>query len=280
MGLEKLPYPARVVPPPANASASYMQHANPTPGTSKDEPGSTMHERGKQPDATSPCTLEQSALPVRALVSSLAILSQSMLVKNVLVGGKIAAAHLDTCATHCFLSTSMSKQLSKSGYPSILSPVQYNVEQGVPLCVTSTVHILPLTIIDAQGEPASWRATLFVVADCGADVIICYPILSLGGIVDYNPPEGYTAKLQAIASSLPAADEMQHHARRILNSGKTYHYDGPEEGSFAKNVRKTGSFSDEFLEDGFVSCSRTNKASTPSCSREKLPSTPLVHKHA
>ncbi len=173
-------------------------------------------------------TTKPSAIPVKALVSEIASLNTDMLIKYVLLAGKATAAHLDTCATHCFLSKQMSKQLSKRGYNPIRSHVEYRVEQGNPLCTTSTVHVLPLAMAHQTGGIAAWTSVLFVVADCGADVIICHPILKLGGIIDYDPPEDYIADLRAMAEHQPTEEEMQRRTQHILQLGSKYHYEAPD----------------------------------------------------
>jgi hypothetical protein len=185
----------------------------------------TANTANKEPENSN------AVLPVRALVSSLAQLSTDMMVTDVLLAGAIAIAHLDTCATHCFLSGNISKKLAKRGYPPLVSKVNYNVEQGQPLCSTSKVHVIPLAISRNNGSQATWEAILFVVADCGADVIIGYPTLRMGGIVDYNPPENHAALLQAISySSLPQPTELQEAARHILGRRGAYKYGPPSNG--------------------------------------------------
>ena len=183
----------------------------------------------------------KKGVPVRALVSNLSTLNESMLVKNILLAQKITRAHLDTCATHCFVSTRMSSKLALRGYPPIRSHVEYNVEQGNPLCVTSTVHILPLVMAKPEDGCTRWAAILFVVADCGADVIIGYPILRSGGIIDYNPPEGYEARLLETGHRQPARAELEEHTRSILQQGSSYHYGTPEDyGNYTENSDSFG----------------------------------------
>jgi hypothetical protein len=193
-------------------------------------------QTGGQTDGEPATTTQQEAVkdpepaeeqPVQALVSSLSDLHDNMLVKSVLLAGKVVAAHLDTCATHCFLSRKASERLKRQGFAPTESQVQYRVEQGNPLCVTSTVHILPLAMVAQHGGYVTWKAVLFVVADCGADIIICYPILRLGGIVDYNPPEGYSTSLRTLASRSPTADELRDVAQGILLKGSAYEYEPP-----------------------------------------------------
>ena len=72
--------------------------------------------------------MEPSTTPVKAFVSGVNALNENMLIKNVLLAGKMVAAHLDTCATHCFISKNMSNRLIKQGYESIESNVEYRVE--------------------------------------------------------------------------------------------------------------------------------------------------------
>ncbi len=170
------------------------------------------------------------AQPVRALVSSLSAPNNDMLVKQVLLAGTLVAAHLDTCATHCFLSGKMSARLKRQGFRPVESHVQYRVEQGNPLCVTSSIHVLPLAMAKHHGGHVEWRAVLFVVADCGADIIICYPILRLGEIVNYNPPEGYTVSLGAIADRIPPAAQLEDDVHSILLRGSSYEYGPPDIG--------------------------------------------------
>ena len=179
-------------------------------------------------------------VPVRALVSNLTALNESMLVKNVLLANKITRAHLDTCATHCFVSTRMSSKLASRGYLPIRSHVEYNVEQGNPLCVTSTVHILPLVMAKPEDGCTRWAAILFVVADCGADVIICYPILRSGSIIDYNPPEGYEARLLETGHRQPARAELEEHTQSILQQGSSYQYGTPED--YGNDTENSDSF--------------------------------------
>jgi hypothetical protein len=163
-------------------------------------------------------------------VSSSITLNTDMLVKGVLLAGELTTAHLDTCATHCFLSKEMSRKLARKGHTPMESNVKYAVEQGNPLCITSQVHVLPLTMVSNSSNRVRWRAVLFIVADCGADVIICYPILRQGGIVDYNPPAGFEALLRLCASDEPLPSELRTLAQNILNAGRTYNYTEPDSG--------------------------------------------------
>ena len=180
--------------------------------------------------AITTATQDQELQPVRALVSSSAVLSADMLVKSVLLAGELTSAHLDTCATHCFVSERMSKILNNRGYPPWQSKVTYAVEQGNPLCTTSRVHILHLIMATQSGGQARWEAVLFIVADCGADVIICYPVLRQGGIVDYDPPANYISLLQDCASECPKAAEARELAQRAIREGSMYMYGPPDSG--------------------------------------------------
>ncbi len=148
-----------------------------------------------------------------------------MLKGEVNLGGAIMRAHLDSCATHCFLSKEVSQTLQQRGYEEYESPVRYSVEQGNPLCVTSKVHILPLAMIRNDGTTALWHHVLFIVANCGASIIVGYPILQLGGIIDYDPPAQYTHTLRNILTPPPVFLEAA--ARRILQQGGSYSYEAP-----------------------------------------------------
>ena len=65
-----------------------------------------------------------------------------MLVRSACIGGIVLPTAFDTCATNCFVSENMSKELTEQGYEPFSSPVAYDVRQGNPLCVTSMVHRL------------------------------------------------------------------------------------------------------------------------------------------
>lgn len=150
-----------------------------------------------------------------------------MLVKSVLLAGELVSAHLDTCATHCFVSEQMSKRLQRRGHPQWQSKVTYAVEQGNPLCTTSRVHVLHLVMATQAGGRAKWKAVLFIVADCGADVIICYPVLRQGGIVDYDPPANYITLLRGCTPECPKAAEAQELAQRVISEGRMHTYGPP-----------------------------------------------------
>jgi len=103
------------------------------------------------------------------------------------------------------------------------SKVRYSVEQGNPLCVTSTVHILPLGMIRNDNTVASWTSVLFIVADCGADIIIGYPTLQLGGIIDYDPPSNYEHTLNqlALGAQRASSPDIETATARTLSLGKS-----------------------------------------------------------
>ena len=140
-------------------------------------------------------------MPAKALVSR--IDSGDMLIAQVLLAGHITTAHLDSCATHCFVSSVTSKELCARGYFAERSRTSFDVEQGNPLCNTNTVHYLPLSMVKENGTLCSWDDCLFLVADAGAPVIICNTLLRLGGIVRYNPPEDYVRALERNQSIRP-----------------------------------------------------------------------------
>ena len=128
---------------------------------------------------------------VTALVSMSLDLEENMLIRSACIGGIVLPTAFDTCATNCFVSEKMSKELEEQGHEPIRSPVAYDVRQGNPLCVTNTVHMIPVTLINTQGYPVHWRMCMFIVANTGAEAIIGYPTLAAGKIITYDPPEGY-----------------------------------------------------------------------------------------
>ena len=63
-------------------------------------------------------------------------------------------------------------------------------------------------MIQTNGVEVRWTTVLFIVANCGADVIIGYPTLKQGGIVEYEPPSNYETLLAQGAPDDPAGDEI------------------------------------------------------------------------
>ena len=122
-----------------------------------------------------------------------------------LLAGQLTEAHLDSCASHCFVDNRTSKELQSRGYPAQSSNTHYNVVQGQPLCTTNKVHYLPLSIVREDGTVSSWDQCLFVVANAGAPIIICNPLLRIGGIVTYAPPAGYEKTLTRLAEKAATA---------------------------------------------------------------------------
>ena len=166
--------------------------------------------------------------PVKAFVSSSQALNENMLTKTVRLGGKLCHAHLDTCATHCFVNDATSLLWTEWGHPPYDSHVRYSVEQGNPLCISSRVHILPLAMVQSGGAEVRWTAVLFIIANCGADIIIGYPTLYLGGIVNYEPPSHYELLLAQGAPEDPSGDMLLEEARRIIHQGGVHQYTAPE----------------------------------------------------
>ena len=150
-----------------------------------------------------------------ALVSNIAMI-QETLIAQVLLAGKLTSAHLDSCATHCFVDHHTSKELSERGYPSFTSPVEFDVRQGNPLCSTSLVHYVPLSIMREDGTINTWDECLFIVANAGAPVIICYAALRLGGIIRYEPPAGYERLLAAHSSGRTPRPPRRMRAAEII----------------------------------------------------------------
>jgi hypothetical protein len=201
-------------------SAQLGTHLNRTPTLKRttdgaDEPYEPIKREGEQ--------------SVTALVSNIRELQTGMLQKDVAIGTAVATAHLNTCATHCFLSHRASKIAIAQGYPAYHSKVRYRVEQGNPLCVATQVHVLPLTMIRNDGTAAFWEAVLFIIADCGADIIVGYPTLRLGGIIDYDPPHCYEDVLSAIARGTPPPSYTEQAAQAVLAQGREHDYTVPDD---------------------------------------------------
>ena len=128
-----------------------------------------------------------------------------------MIGGKLETAHLDSCATHCYVSTDTSTQMTKRGYPPVISKILFDVEQGNPLCTTNTVHYLPVSMIREDGSVCHWDSCLFLVANAGAPIILCCPLLQQGGIIRYEPPPGYEDLLQQF-NDIREIHSLQQHA--------------------------------------------------------------------
>lgn len=156
--------------------------------------------------------------------------SDTMLVARVLIAGELQTAHLDSCASHCFVSSAMSQHLTEIGNPPVTSPVSFEVKQGNPLCDTDLIHFAPLSIVLESGAICTWDNCLFLVADAGAPIILCYSLLRLGGILSYEPPHGYERMLKraagvataiALSSTSRSGTQAQHFA--TMRGGTYYH---------------------------------------------------------
>ena len=156
---------------------------------------------------------ETTRVTAKALVS---FCSEDMLTATVLVAGELKTAHLDSCASHCFVSSAMSSQLTARGFPRVKSPVCFEVTQGKPLCDTNQVHLLPLTMIREDGTQCTWESCMFLVADAGAPIILCYTLLRLGGIIAYEPPAGYEQVLGhcMLDNSTPHGNDMKQQTKQ------------------------------------------------------------------
>ena len=152
----------------------------------------------EQPHSSAPAAA-QLHLTAQAFVSK-EVRTGSVLTAQVTLAGQITLAHLDSCASHCFVSSNTSAELTRRGYPAFSSPITFEVMQGNPLCNTRRIHYLPLTLVREDGQISHWDRCLFVVADAGADVIICNEVLRLGGIVEYEPPTRYIDLLAQFAN--------------------------------------------------------------------------------
>lgn len=88
---------------------------------------------------------------VKAMVSRVEDV-QDMLVRSVLLGDSVQVAHLDSCGTHCFMSEAKAKEMQARGYPVMQSNAAFDVHQGNPLCVSSRIQVLPLSMVTEHGE--------------------------------------------------------------------------------------------------------------------------------
>ena len=153
-----------------------------------------------------------------------------MLIRSACIGNVVLATAFDSCATNCFVSERLSEELEESGYASFRGPIKYDVRQGNPLCVTNKIHMLPIVMVNEMGRTVKWDMCLFIVANTGADAIIGYPTLSAGGIISYNPPEGYEQILQfeAVAAK-PIDEEYKKEAKRTIRDLRGYSYGPPND---------------------------------------------------
>ena len=171
---------------------------------------------------------ERPGSKAKALVSK--VEGEAVLTCEVLLAGQVKTAHLDSCASHCFLSSRTSKELASRGYPSVTSPITFEVSQGQPLCDSNRVHYLPLSIVREDGRISTWNECMFIVADAGAPIIVCNTLLRLGGIMKYDPPQGYASLLAKLSSSdLLGHRSATQGARRILptNDAQSSFYQAP-----------------------------------------------------
>ena len=162
-----------------------------------------------------------------ALVSSAETLQESMLVRHACIGNLVLETALDTCATNCFVSKSFSKLLTAQGYASYEGPVRYDVQQGNPLCSTREVHMVPVKLVNVQGQMITWNMCMFIVADCGAQAIIGYPTLQAGGIIAYTPPEDYKQLLATACNEAPSGEEYQKEAKEAVKNSRRHQYGPP-----------------------------------------------------
>ena len=128
-------------------------------------------------------------------------MSPNVCIRKILVGTEVVDGHLDTCATHCFVSTNRSAVLSQQGYQPIkIKP--FPIGQGQPLPDATKAHLAPLWFISQEGQLIGFRTVLFLVSNTGGDILIANNILDFLGILRYRPPIGYEEALTAEAKRL------------------------------------------------------------------------------
>jgi transposase InsO family protein len=173
---------------------------------------------------------EKETETVTVLVSRTRDLEENMLIRSACIGGIVLLTAFDSCATNCFVSENLSKELTELGHVPIHSPVAYDVRQGNPLCVTNLVHMIPVTLVSMQGRLVQWHMCMFIVANTGAEAIIGYPTLAAGGIITYDPPEGYEQLLLLQAVDAPPVDAIyKETAMAQVREARTYTYGPPSE---------------------------------------------------
>ena len=177
-------------------------------------------------NSDSPTAAIAPVVRVKAMVSMVEDV-QDMLVRSVLLGDSVQVAHLDSCGTHCFMSEAKAIEMQARGYPIMQSTAAFDVHQGNPLCVSNRILVLPLSMVTEHGEMQTWEACLFIIAECGADIIIGYTTLRLGGIVKYEPPPNYEQLLQRHACQHPTKQESSQQASAIAARSASYQYSPP-----------------------------------------------------
>ena len=139
----------------------------------------------------------------RALFSRSAggLLSPNVCVRKIIVGNDVVDGHLDTCATHCFVSSKRSLSLIASGFP-VIRIKPFPVGQGNPLPDATQAHLAPLWLITQEGQLTGFGTVLFLVSNTGADILIANNILDFLGILRYRPPIGYEQALETEVKKL------------------------------------------------------------------------------
>ena len=164
---------------------------------------------------------------VKVLVSQIS--EGNMLIRHAMIGDLVLETALDSCATNCFISNKLSEKMKTRGYSPVSSSICYSVVQGKPLCDSNRVQFLPITLINEEGDRVQWDFCLFIIADCGADVIIGYPALEKGQIIRYNPPQGYEQQLLTAAQSqtIQSKADLQLKAAKAARNLHLHEHEAP-----------------------------------------------------
>ena len=143
-------------------------------------------------------------------------------VRKILLGNAVVDGHLDTCATHCFVSSRYSRGMSERGnHPLPVKP--FPVGQGNPLPDVKEVHISSIWLISEEGQLVGLDAVLFLVCNTGADILIANNVLEYLGIFRYKPPSGYEQMLEKASRSIPSSmplDFTTDSLDKIIREGK------------------------------------------------------------
>lgn len=133
------------------------------------------------------------------------------MVRKIIVNDDVVYGHLDSCASHCFISKQCSDEFARKGNrPISISP--FPVGQGARLPDATTVHLCSLWLVSATNELVGFEKVVFLVVNTGAKVLIANNILEYLGILVYRPPPGYEKlledKVRATKLKQPTLDEI------------------------------------------------------------------------
>ena len=137
--------------------------------------------------------------------------SPIVLIRKIIFNDEIVDGHLDTCATHCFISKQCSKELSsKNNLPIQITP--FPVGQGSRLPDATEIHLCSLWLVSTKNEVVGFNKVVFLVVNTGAKILLANNILDHLGILKYHPPLGYEKLLE-----IKLQNSSVHPNQRALN---------------------------------------------------------------